>query len=116
VSKIDNSRLRRLDALLERRGLVAVIGVRLVPMLPFAALNYACGLTAVRPRDYLLGTAVGILPGATAYVTIGAYGATPGSISFVLGLGGLVVLVIGGMVAASRARTARERLDSPITT
>lgn len=109
VSRIDHRRLRRLDALLERRGLIAVIGVRLVPMLPFAALNYACGLTAVRPRDYLLGTAVGILPGATAFVTIGAFGATPGSLSFVLGLVGLVVLAVGGMVVMARSRAATEQ-------
>jgi hypothetical protein len=38
------------------------IGVRLVPVLPFAAVSSACGLSALRPRDYLLGTTVGILP------------------------------------------------------
>jgi uncharacterized membrane protein YdjX (TVP38/TMEM64 family) len=47
------------------------IGVRLVPVLPFAAVSYACGLSALRPRDYLLGTTVGILPAATAFAAIG---------------------------------------------
>lgn len=108
VTRIDSRQLQRLDRLLERRGLLAVIGVRLVPMLPFAALNYACGLTAVRPRDYLVGTAVGILPGATAYVAIGASGATPGSWSFLLAVGGLVVLGIIGVVALSRRRSGVE--------
>ncbi|WP_219418704.1 TVP38/TMEM64 family protein [Pseudonocardia nigra] len=78
--------------------------VRLVPMLPFNALNYACGLTAVRFRDYLLGTAAGILPGATAYVAIGAFGATPGSAPFLLGVGGLAVLALAGLVLARRRR------------
>ena len=106
VERVDSDRLRRLDALFRRRGLVAVIGVRLVPLLPFSALNYACGLTAVRARDYVLGTAIGILPGATAYVTIGAYGATPGSAPFLVAVGGLAVLAVGGGVVARRRRAA----------
>lgn len=104
VERVDSDRLRRLDALLRRRGLLAVIGVRLVPLLPFTPLNYACGLSAVRPRDYVVGTAVGILPGATAYVTIGAYGATPGSVPFLVALGGLGVLAVAGAVVARRRR------------
>ena len=92
--------------MLRRRGLLAVIGIRLVPLLPFGTVNYASGLTAVRARDYVLGTAIGILPGATALVTIGAYGATPGSLPFVLAVAGLAVLAVGGLVAARRGRAA----------
>jgi uncharacterized membrane protein YdjX (TVP38/TMEM64 family) len=105
VARIDNARLHRLDGLLRRRGLLAVIGIRLVP-LPFGTVNYASGLTAVRARDYVLGTAIGILPGATALVTIGAYGATPGSLPFVLAVIGLAVLAVGALVAARRGRAA----------
>ncbi|WP_219413699.1 TVP38/TMEM64 family protein [Pseudonocardia nigra] len=106
VERVDSRRLRALDALLRRRGLLAVIGTRLVPLLPFTTLNYAYGLSAVRFRDYVLGTAVGILPGATAYVTIGAYGATPGSVPFLLAVGGLAVLAVAGALVARRRRRA----------
>jgi uncharacterized membrane protein YdjX (TVP38/TMEM64 family) len=106
VERVDNDRLRRLDDLLRRRGLLAVIGVRLVPLFPFNALNYLCGLTAVRTRDYLVGTAVGILPGATAYVSIGAFGTEPGSLPFLLAVGGLVALSVAGLVVARRRRAA----------
>lgn len=104
VAGVDSDRLRRLDTMLARRGLLAVIGVRLVPLLPFTALNYACGLAGVRTRDYLLGTAVGILPGAAAYVTVGAYGTEPGSAPFLVAVGGLVLLATGGVVVARRRR------------
>jgi len=104
VERLDSDRLQRFDELLRRRGLLAVIGVRLVPLLPFAALNYACGLSAVRPRDYVVDTAIGILPGAAAFVTIGAFGASPGSVPLLLAVGGLAVLVVGGLVAARRCR------------
>lgn len=102
VERIDSDRLRQLDAMLRRRGLLAVIGVRLVPLLPFTALNYACGLSAVRVRDYVLGTAIGILPGTCAYVALGAFGSTPGSLPFLLALCGLGVLTLAGVVVARR--------------
>ncbi len=108
VRRVDSRHLQRLDTLLRRRGLLAVIGIRLVPVLPFAAVNYACGLSALRPRDYLLGTAVGILPGATAYVAIGAYGSTPGSIPFLLAVAGVAVLTVVAVVTVGRSRR-RER-------
>jgi uncharacterized membrane protein YdjX (TVP38/TMEM64 family) len=107
VERVDNDRLNHLDALLRRRGLLAVVGIRLVPLLPFTALNYLCGLTAVRTRDYVAGTAVGILPGATAYVAIGAFGAEPGSVPFLIAVGGLVTLSVAGLVVARRRRAAR---------
>jgi uncharacterized membrane protein YdjX (TVP38/TMEM64 family) len=72
--------------------------------LPFAAVNYACGLSALRLRDYLLGTAVGILPGATAYVTVGAFGATPGSAPFLLAVAGVAALTLVGAALVRRSR------------
>ena len=103
VRALDSQQLQRLDRLLRRRGLVAVIGIRLVP-LPFAAVNYACGLSALRLRDYLLGTAVGILPGATAYVTVGAFGATPDSVPFLLAVAGVAALTLVGAALVRRSR------------
>jgi len=104
VTRVDSRQLARLDALLRRRGLVAVIGVRLVPVLPFVAVNYACGLSALRPRDHLLGTTVGILPAATAFVAIGAFGTAPGSTAFLLAVAGLAVLTVTGLVSVGRRR------------
>lgn len=105
VTRLDSQRLRRLDELLRRHGLLAVIGVRLLPLLPFGPLNYACGLTNVGARHYLLGTAIGILPAALAFVTIGAYGDTPGSTPFLVALGGLALLTLAGAAAARGRRT-----------
>jgi uncharacterized membrane protein YdjX (TVP38/TMEM64 family) len=112
VARLDSDRLRRLDGLLDRHGLLAIIGVRLVPVLPFGPLNYACGLTDVRVRDYLLGTAIGILPTALAFVTIGSYGLTPGAMPFLVAVGGLAVLALAG---AAVGRRHRARRPSPAT-
>lgn len=101
---VGGERLARLDSLLRHHGLVAVLVVRTVPVLPFAVVNMACGLSGLRTRDYLVGTAVGMLPAVTAFVGVGAYGTDPGSLPFLLSAGGLALLLVGGAVIARRRR------------
>ena len=52
-------------------GLLTVICLRLIPLFPFNALNYLLGVTKVSTKDYLIGTAVGIIPGTIAFVYFG---------------------------------------------
>lgn len=100
VDRLTGGRLARADAVLGHHGLPAVLAVRLVPVLPFTPLNYAAGVVDLRTRDYLVGTALGILPGTAAYVAVGASGAEP--LGIVLGGGGLVLLAVGGGWTARR--------------
>lgn len=109
VERLTGARVARVDALLSRRGLLAVIAVRLVPVLPFTAINYAAGLTSVRTRDYALGTAVGIVPGTVAFVAVGAFGTTPGSWPFLLSITALALFTGGGLFVAGRRRRRRKR-------
>lgn len=104
VERFTGTRVARVDEVLRRRGLIAVIAVRLVPVVPFTAVNYAAGLTAVRLGDYALGTALGIIPGTLAFVALGAYGSSPGSWPFVLAVVALVALSLGGAAVAGRSR------------
>lgn len=52
-------------------GLLTVIFLRLIPLFPFNALNYLLGVTQVKTKDYLIGTAFGIIPGTIAFVYFG---------------------------------------------
>mgnify|MGYP000675009043 CR=1 FL=1 len=52
------------------------MSMRLI-MLPFDAVNFGCGLTAIRHRDYALGTFIGILPSLIGFVLLGGI-AAPG--------------------------------------
>lgn len=108
VERLTSARVRDVDDLIARRGLLAVVVVRLIPVIPFTAINYTAGLTAVRLRDYTLGTALGMMPGTVAYVTLGTYGATPGSLPFVVAALALLGLTIGGLVVARRRRSSGE--------
>jgi len=102
IRRLAGVRLEKLDALVLNHGLVAVLIARLIPVVPFTAVNYGSGLTAVRFPAYLLATGVGILPGTVAYVAVGAYGADPGSWPFMLAVGSLLVLTLGGAWLARR--------------
>lgn len=104
VERITGGRVARVDALLHRRGMLAVIVVRLVPVLPFTVINYAAGLTSVRTRDYAFGTALGILPGTVSFVALGAYGTSPGSWPFLVSAAALALLTAGGFLVARRSR------------
>ena len=85
------------------RGTVTVLSLRLLPLLPFAALNYCCGLSSVRLLPFVLGTLAGVLPGTIAMVTLGdavTGTVSPGmlAVSVVCGLIGVVGVVLAGRV------------------
>ncbi len=97
VDRLLHGRLQQADQVLVEHGLVAVLAVRMLPLFPFTPLNYAAGLLGVRGRDYVIGTAAGIMPGALAYAAVGASGADPRGIA--IGAGGLLALtLLGGAV------------------
>jgi len=106
VQHFTGARLQTLDRYLSRRGFRAVLAARLVPIVPFTALNYLSGLTGVRASSYLLATAIGIVPGSTAYVAAGAYGNQPVSLPFLAALGALLLLSVIGVVVSRRRRSA----------
>jgi uncharacterized membrane protein YdjX (TVP38/TMEM64 family) len=72
VTRLAGPRLARADALLAHRGVLAVLTGRLVPVIPFAVVSYAGGLSGIRLRDYLVGSALGLVPGTVVHVAIGA--------------------------------------------
>jgi len=72
VTRLAGPRLARADALLTRRGTVAVLTGRLIPVTPFTLVSYAGGLSGIPLGSYLLGSAIGLVPGTVLHVTIGA--------------------------------------------
>ncbi len=60
-----------IDSALERNGFRIVFLLRLSPLVPFNAINYLLGVTAVTLRPYIL-SCLGMLPGTLLYVYIGS--------------------------------------------
>jgi uncharacterized membrane protein YdjX (TVP38/TMEM64 family) len=78
---------------LRQRGWLAILSLRLIPAVPFSALNYAAGASSVRVLPYALATLVGLVPGTTAVVVLGD--ALAGHISALLYLVSAVTSALG---------------------
>jgi uncharacterized membrane protein YdjX (TVP38/TMEM64 family) len=64
-------RLNRIRRGIARRGILAITAVRLVPVAPFTLVNLAAGALKVSLPDYLIGTALGLVPGLAAMSLLG---------------------------------------------
>lgn len=63
--------LKGVDNHLQEHGFITVMILRLA-FLPFDPVNFACGITGMRFRDYAAGTFFGIVPGAVSFVYFGS--------------------------------------------
>jgi uncharacterized membrane protein YdjX (TVP38/TMEM64 family) len=66
VERLSGGSVHRLSERLARRGILTVIAVRIVPVAPFTVINLFAGASRISLRDYLIGTAVGMMPGVAA--------------------------------------------------
>lgn len=81
------------DERLRTRGWPAVLSLRLIPVVPFSAINYAAGASGVRVLPYGVATIAGLLPGTAAVVILGD--ALAGHPSPLLGLVSLCIGALG---------------------
>lgn len=69
---LERPRARALAELAAEGGLITVALVRLSPILPYTPSNAVLGLTPMRLRDLVLGTALGMAPGVVLYSWAGS--------------------------------------------
>ena len=70
---------------MDRHGGVAILVSRLVPGAPGDFISYFAGLTGLRWRPFLWGTALGGVPNAIAYSAVGAELALPMWVGIAIG-------------------------------
>lgn len=112
-------RYEALDRAVAGGGAQMVGLLRLSPLIPYNLLNYALGLTGVRLRDYVLGSALGMIPGTLLYLWLGSLADELGQLAVgqghparLLWLGvGLGATVAVAVALARRAREALEELE-----
>lgn len=92
---------RRLNAIsrrLSRKGMLTVIALRVLPIAPFSLINLVVGASHIRLSHFLLGTAVGMIPGIAVLTAMGeslwalADRPTPANVAVV---GGILLLWFG---------------------
>ncbi len=63
VRRFAGTKLRELNRRLAQRGLITIIVVRIIPLAPFSVINMIAGASQIRFRDFVIGSAIGMLPG-----------------------------------------------------
>jgi len=63
VARLTGPRLRRLNRLIGRHGILAIVVIRMLPVAPYSVVNLAAGAARVPFRDFVLGSVIGISPG-----------------------------------------------------
>ena len=76
-----------------KEGFLLLVILRLIPAVPYNLINYTYGLTPMAFRPYMLGSALGIIPGTLVFINIGDKAWDITSPSFWLAIGLLVLLL-----------------------
>ncbi len=71
VRRIAGTKLNGILQVLRRRGLLAMTALRLVPIAPFLVEGVVAGAARVKLSDFLIGTALGMLPGTLTSTVFG---------------------------------------------
>ena len=101
VARLAGRRMAVVDRLMVDRGFWALLAGRLIPVVPFVAVSYGAGLTAVRLAPYALSTALGLVPSTLVQVGVGASAGVLAdrATTSVLVAGLVAVLVLAGLGA-----------------
>ncbi|MBN2033276.1 MAG: VTT domain-containing protein [Deltaproteobacteria bacterium] len=106
VRKLAGKRLNRLSRQMAKQGVLTVAIIRNIPVAPFTIVNLIAGASHIRLKDYLIGTALGMLPGILAVTlfadrllhTIKNPGWINGSIAAVIA----IALIVGNLWLTKR--------------
>ncbi|KMQ80337.1 Phosphatidylserine [Candidatus Burkholderia pumila] len=97
VRKLAGARINRLSERVAKRGIVAVVVLRLLPVAPFAIVNLVAGASHIRMRYFMIGTILGMGPGIFLTVAFAHQLAaslrrpTAGSFAVLIGIGAVLI-------------------------
>lgn len=94
VARLLKGKFAALDDQAAAHGFQVIFFLRLIPLVPFNALDYIAGLSKVGARDYILGTFLGTIPGTLAYVYLGSALTDIYSYQFAGAVGLLILLAL----------------------
>lgn len=96
--------LAALDRRLTDQGFRSMLLLRIVPGIPFQAVNFAAAFSGMRLWPFTAATAVGVLPGTAAYVVAGASASSPTSPAFLISTAAMVAMTALTLISLRRAR------------
>ncbi len=87
--------LKHLNHFIKKKGIIALIVVRLIPFFPADAVNFVSGISKLTYKQFIIGTLVGLAPGLMVFNMFGSNLAS-GNFDFRLVLF-LIILALAGI-------------------
>lgn len=109
LDRMLSQRWKRILSGVRKRGLLAVVTFRLLPLAPFTLVNLAAGASGIRFPDFFLGTLIGMIPGLVLMSIMGdrivAILSNPSGTDIAILV--LCVAVVIGLAVAAQALLSR---------
>lgn len=115
VRRMLGARINRLSRRIAKRGILAMVVVRLLPIAPFTVVNVVAGASHLGFRDFMIGTLLGMSPGIVITVTFVhnlAEAVRNPSVGSVTILAGIVALVIGFAIGLQRLFAGKKNQEA----
>lgn len=96
VEGLLKNKFMKLDNDMEKKGFKILFLLRLPPVLPFDPLSYACGLTKISYKDFILASLLGVSPESLCYAIMGRSFQSPFTPQFMLPM---IFLLVGTLSA-----------------
>ncbi|MPQ45220.1 TVP38/TMEM64 family protein, partial [Clostridium tarantellae] len=93
VKKVFEKKLKNIEDLINKKGFIMILILRLIPLFPFDLISYGSGLTSIKFKDYFFATLIGTIPGILVFTNIGAQCVNIGQTTFYMSIVALIVLV-----------------------
>ncbi len=71
IRKKYSTRVEHMEEKLKKNKFMYLLGMRLIPGIPFSLVNILAGLTSISTRDFILPTVLGMIPGTIVLVYTG---------------------------------------------
>jgi uncharacterized membrane protein YdjX (TVP38/TMEM64 family) len=71
LRRLAGPNMESVAGVVRRRGLIACVAVRIVPVAPFAVVGFVAGNIAIKLGHFMLGTFIGLLPGTLTTTVFG---------------------------------------------
>jgi uncharacterized membrane protein YdjX (TVP38/TMEM64 family) len=96
VERIVGSRFHHLCERLARAGFYIILYLRLVPLIPYNALNLLAGASPISFQDYFWASAIGLIPGTILFAFLGDALWHPATPRFFVAIGLILCCFAGG--------------------
>lgn len=106
VAGILKKRFSKLENMMKESGFKYLFILRLPPIIPYDPLSYACGLTNISYKDFILASLIGVIPETICYSIIGTSFKSPLSPQFIIPVAVLIIGTLSAKYIIDRGRKA----------